>query len=130
MGQMQVLIPGATERMTFGETGDPSFTVVDIEPGTGVVALERVKVPFQPRRTVTVRTSDLNPADGELCAAIIRRIESSFTSDTMLRLLLEGPVTRESYRELDLPRLYEFGLSHAFHFDVDASQLFVQDQFG
>ncbi len=130
MGRLQVLIPGATERMTFGETGDPSFTVVEIVPGAGVVALERIKVPFQPRRTVTVRTSDLNPADGELCAAIIRRIESSFTPDAMLRLFLEGPVTRESYRELDFARLYEFGFSHAFHFDVDASQLFVQDQFG
>jgi DNA repair protein SbcD/Mre11 len=129
-GRLHVLIPGATERMTFGETGDPSFSVVEITPGAGVVGLERIKVPFQPRRTLTVLTTDLATADGELCGAIMRRIESSFTADAMVRLFLQGPVTRESYRELDLARLYEFGLSHAFHFELDVSQLVVQDEFG
>jgi DNA repair exonuclease SbcCD nuclease subunit len=129
MGPMQVLIPGATELMTFGEAGMPSFSVVELAPGGGVTRLDRIKVDHQRRRTVTVRSTDLEDA-GDLCAAIIRRVEPSTDSSTMVRVVLEGPLTREAYRGLDLPRLFEFGFSHAFHFDVDSSGLFIQEETG
>ena len=132
MGPMQVLIPGATELMTFGETGTPSFSVVELAKGGGVARLDRIKVACQPRKTLTVRTTDLDSTGGEgdLCAAIMRRVEPSCATDTMFRLLLEGPVTREGYRELDLPRLFAFGQAHAFQFDVDSSGLFIEDDLG
>jgi DNA repair exonuclease SbcCD nuclease subunit len=129
MGPMQVLIPGATERMTFGETGDPSFSVVEVIRG-GVASLEHVKVPYQPRRQVTVRTTDFEDIAGELCDEIMRRIETQCDPQGFLRVHLEGPITRENYRTLDLPRLYAFGVERNFYFDVDISQAFVKDEFG
>jgi exonuclease SbcD len=129
MGHMQILIPGATERMTFGETGDPSFSVVELVRG-GVASLEQIKVPYQPRRQVTVRTTDFEDGDGQLCEAIMRRVETQCDPTGFLRVNLEGPITRENYRTLDLPRLYAFGLERTFYFDVDISQAFVKDEFG
>jgi hypothetical protein len=132
MGQMQVLIPGATELMTFGEAGTPSFSVVELARDGGVTRLDRIKVEPQCRRTVTVRTTDLETADDsvDLCAAIIRRVEPVTDRDTMVRLVLEGPLSRQAYHSLDLPRLFEFGFLRAFHFDVDSSGLYVQEASG
>lgn len=130
MGPMQVLIPGATELMTFGDTGTRSFSVADLVRG-GVASLEAVEVPCQPRVQVTVRTTDLDEAaGGDICAAIMRRIETHCASDGFLRLHVEGPITRDGYRALDLPRLYAFGVERTFYFDVDTGGLFVQDETG
>lgn len=130
IGRMVVLIPGATELLTFGETGQPGFEVVVLEAG-GVRSMEHVKVPVQPRSELTVRTTELElDRDDGLCASLMRRVEQTCSPDTLVRLHLEGPITRERYRVLDLPRLHDFGVGRSFYFDVDTSGLFVQDEFG
>lgn len=50
--------------------------------------------------------------------------------DAMVRLRLEGPVTREQYRELDLRQLWIYGQRSAFFFEVDESGLFLTAQGG
>lgn len=58
-------------------------------------------------------------------ARIIERIEPSCTSEAMVRLRLEGPVTREQYRSLDLRKIWLIGQRQAFSFEIDESSLFL-----
>ncbi|MCC6180109.1 MAG: metallophosphoesterase [Chloroflexi bacterium] len=129
LGRTTVLVPGATEHTTFGETGPAGFSVVELSAG-GVERLEHVPVACQPRRQVTVRTTEL-PDDGQdRVAAILRRLEEGCGPDVMARLILEGPIEREAYHALDFQRIWEVGLACCFSFDLDASGLFVQDEQG
>ncbi len=41
----------------------------------------------------------------------------------MVRLTLEGPLTREQYHELDLRALWQQGQQRAFSFEVDENRL-------
>jgi DNA repair exonuclease SbcCD nuclease subunit len=129
VGSQTVLIPGATEQMTFGETGEPGFSVVAVAPG-GVVRHEHVRVACQPRRRLRLIPAALREDGDDLCAAVLRRLDPWCSPDALLRLHLEGPVSREEYQALDLHRLWEFGAARAFYFDVDASELVVEDDFG
>jgi hypothetical protein len=54
---------------------------------------------------------------------ILRRIEPYCTPEAMVRLRLEGPVTREHYRALDLRHVWLAGQRLAFSFEVDESGL-------
>lgn len=61
---------------------------------------------------------------------IRERLEPFCMPDAMVRLRLEGPVTREQYRELDLRQLWIYGQRSAFFFEVDESGLFLTAQGG
>ena len=43
----------------------------------------------------------------------------------MVRLVLEGPLTREQYHELDLRTLWLQGQQRAFFFEIDENHLFL-----
>ncbi len=58
------------------------------------------------------------------------RLGPACTPDAMVRLRLEGPVTREQYRALDLRRIWLFGQRAAFSFEVDESALFLATEGG
>jgi hypothetical protein len=47
----------------------------------------------------------------------------------MVRLTLEGPITRDQYHELDLRRVWLYGQQRAFSFEVDESRLFLTSHF-
>lgn len=127
LGRMTVLVPGATEHMTFGESGPAGYTLVELSVG-GVERLDHLRVECQPRSQVTVRTTEL-PNDGEdRVAAILRRFEEGCGPDVMARLILEGPIEREAYHALDFQRIWDVGLARCFSFDLDISGLFVQDE--
>lgn len=63
-------------------------------------------------------SDDLTPLDvmkealGEVCSA-----------ETMVRLRLSGPITRDQYHELALRDVLLYGQQHAFSFDLDTSGL-------
>jgi predicted phosphodiesterase len=76
-------------------------------------------------------TADALPTNGEegslgTTQAIIKRVEHVCTSEAMVRLRLEGPITPEHYRALDLRQLWLFGQRHAFSFEVDETGLSIQ----
>src|SRR3712207_2326254 len=60
LGERLVVVPGATERMTFGESSvTPGFVYLELAPG-GVERLEHRVVPCQERREATVRVAELD----------------------------------------------------------------------
>src|SRR5204863_1092897 len=62
----------------------------------------------------------ITPAD-----VVIQRLEAVCTEEAMVRLRLEGPLTRDQYRALDVRRIWLYGQHHAFSFEVDESGLFL-----
>jgi hypothetical protein len=62
--------------------------------------------------------------------AIIARLTPVCTADTQVRLVLEGPVTRDQYHALDLRRLWLYGHQRAFSFELDESGLILISERG
>jgi len=128
-GRQTVVIPGATERLTFGERQTPGFVYVELGPG-GVERLEHIAVPCQPRRDVVLHTWALRAAGDDLCAAALRHLEAVCAPDLLLRVRLSGPIRREDYRALDLRRLHTWALERVFACEIDTSGLVIEDVLG
>gem|GEM_PF-2937407 len=56
---------------------------------------------------------------------IWQQVEPLCTEDAIVRVTLEGPLTREQYHELDLRALWQQGQQRAFSFEVDESRLML-----
>lgn len=124
-GRCTVLVPGATERMTFGEIEDqPGFVYMELEPGR-VSVLEQVAVDSQPRRSLSIPTSLLD--EGDASAQVMARLEPLCDPGTMVHISLEGPISRQRYHDLRLRELVEFGAARCFFLDLDSSGLYVED---
>jgi predicted phosphodiesterase len=67
----------------------------------------------------TTAIMQMTPAD-----VLIQRLEVICTAEAMVRLCLEGPLTLDQYRTLDLRRIWLYGQHHAFSFEIDESGLF------
>ncbi len=59
---------------------------------------------------------DVVPSPGDM---LIARVKPFCTGDAMVRVKIEGSITRDQYHTLDLRRLWFFGQQHAFSFEVD-----------
>jgi DNA repair exonuclease SbcCD nuclease subunit len=127
IGPLTAIVPGATERMRFGE--------MDMTPGfydlllgvAGPVDIRHIKTAAQPRGELRLRTTDL-PADQEPDAAIISRLEPFCTEETMVKLQLEGPLTRDRFHSLNLRRVIEFASQRSFSFEIDTTGLSIEDE--
>lgn len=128
-GRQTVVIPGATEQLTFGERQVPGFVYAEVSAG-GVERLEHVRVPCQPRRDLVLHTWALRAAGDDLCAAALRQIDAVSAPELLLRVRLSGPIRREDYRALDLRRLREVALERVFACEIDTSGLVVEDALG
>jgi len=125
LGRRTALMVGATEQMTFGSSeGDSGFVYVELD-GTAVARYDFVTTPSQPRRECLVRTTELGD---DPPAEILRRLEPLCTQETLVKLRIAGPISRETYHRLDVRRIYEFGTAHCFHFDLDTVGLWVSDE--
>ena len=125
VGRVKVVIPGATERMIYGAERDASFAYVELVPGKAD-RVQKVVVDGQPYRPVTLRTTelDLSQPFESACA----RLETSLAADAVVKVVLEGPLPRETYRHLRLRELLQWGNNHCFHFEIDSSGLHLQDE--
>jgi len=47
----------------------------------------------------------------------------------MLKVRLEGPISRQGYHALQLRQLHEFALANFFSFDLDTTELRLEDEF-
>ena len=125
LGRRTALMVGATEQMTFGSSeGDSGFVYVELDR-TAVASCDFVTTPSQPRRECLVRTTELSD---DPPAEILRRLEPLCTQETLVKLRIAGPISRETYHRLDVRRIYEFGTVHCFHFDLDTVGLWVSDE--
>jgi DNA repair exonuclease SbcCD nuclease subunit len=127
VGTHTLIIPGATERMTFGEDpGVPGFVTLEIVAG-GAVQHTRMPLAGQPRADLLIRTADL-PAE-RLTEYLIEQVVAVCTPETLVRLRLEGLLPRARYHQLDMRRLSEAILPLAFQFTLDDAGLLVEDEF-
>ncbi len=121
-----VVVPGATERMTFGESQEtPGFVYLELTPG-GVERLEHRAVASQPRHETTVRLETLDGDD--LAAALLRRIEAVCHPEALVRVKLQGAVSRDAYHALDLAGARDFGAARCALFDLHADGLTLADE--
>lgn len=120
LGGTHLVVPGATERMTFGgQEGEPSCAWIELwRDGAHV---ESVAVPHQPRYELRLRTTEL-PETG-IADWLIERFAPHAGPETLMKLHLEGPITRERYHALELRRVYEAGATRCAAFEVDCSGL-------
>jgi DNA repair exonuclease SbcCD nuclease subunit len=146
-----VVVCGATERMEFGQSEDKiGFVYLELNR-RGLQHAEHIPIIPQPRHIVTIRTTELWPPlrpDQSIQSdpvpklekgivqisetsmlpvteRIIQKVEPYFTEEAMVRLNLEGPITREQYHALDLRSLWLYGQQRAFSFEVNESRLFL-----
>lgn len=126
IGDGLLVIPGATERMTFGERPEvPGFVV--LEGGKdSITRAERVQLAGQPRAELTVRPTELEPSDP--LGGLLPRLTAISSPETMVRLRLEGVIGREQYHALQPRQLAEAIAPHCFHFTLDTSGLLVEDE--
>ncbi len=116
-----VLIPGATERMTFGEMKqDPGFYYLELD-GKRPVKLTRKEIAPQAMRRLDVRTTNIpaeNPTEW-----VMEEIRGVSHKDQLLQLQMEGPLDREVYHKLRFFDIWRVGTELNFFFDLDKSQI-------
>jgi DNA repair exonuclease SbcCD nuclease subunit len=154
VGKMDVVVCGATERMEFGQSEDKSGFVYLELTRNGLHSTEHIPIKSQPRHVVRIRSTELwplqpgekdsspdnvllhapsdSPSNNEisrisLTKQITRQLEPYCTEDAMVRLILEGPITREQYHMLDLRGIWLYGQQRAFSFEVDESRLLLRN---
>jgi DNA repair exonuclease SbcCD nuclease subunit len=127
VGAQTAIVPGATERMRFGELDmTPGFYDLTLSPA-GPVDIRHVPVTAQPRCELHWRTTELPPHElpGD---SLIRRLEPLCAADTMIKLFLDGSLTRERFHGLELRRVIEFAVQRAFSFEIDTTGVGIEDE--
>ncbi len=112
-----VIIPGATERLGFGElTEKPGFYYVELE-GNHAVKLLHKDIEPQPMRRETIRTTDI-PEDNST-EYVYDRLREWSNPEQLTQLRIEGPLKREVYHHLHFFQIWRLGNEINFFFDLD-----------
>ena len=154
IGDKEVVVCGATERMDFGQSEDRTGFVYLELTRDGLLHAEHVPIKPQPRHVITMRTTELWPPQqsneriqsdnfptsereitdtreasvSSLTERITQKLEPYCTEEAMVRLILEGPLTSEQYHLLDLRGIWLYGQQRAFSFEIDESRLFLKNE--
>jgi predicted phosphodiesterase len=121
-GEVTVVVPGATERLTFFDAYAPGFAW--IAAGPGGIGVRHVPVTPQPRALVTVPADVLDPEDPT--ATIVARIQALANPAALARFVVEGVLPREVYRRLNTVVVEERGRQAFFSFDLDLTRLAIR----
>ena len=127
-----VLIPGATERLTFGELkNEPGFYYLELEGKTPRKLTRKLLEP-QPMRRHEILCGNL-PAD-DPTTYIFEEIRAVSHEAQMLQLRMAGILDREAYHKLKFFDIWRLGSELNFYFDLDKSQVEIRarnaDDFG
>ncbi len=140
VGEREVVVVGATERMEFGAPSvAPGFVWIELTR-EGARRIEHVRTQAQPRADITLHTSTLWPDDADSreddpatasvpdtpnhALEVIRaRLEAACTPETLVRMRLTGELSRARYQQLALRDVIALGQRIAFTLDVDTSGL-------
>jgi exonuclease SbcD len=124
VGQIHVVIPGATEWMDFGDVkSSPGFGEIEIDEA-GIVAVRHIPIEPQPRAAIELKASELDPEDPT--ATIVMRLEQEASKDKLARLRIEGTLTRTTYAKLNLAVIEDRARDLFFFCDVELTGLRVQ----
>jgi exonuclease SbcD len=123
-GGRLLVIPGATERVDFGDAEDvPGY--YRLEYAGADWHAERVPLAGQPRRVVTIRAADL--PDCDTAPFLIDRVLAVADDQTLVKLTLEGIIPRAKYHTLDLRAVLERLSGRVFHCAIDTRGLYLED---
>ncbi len=116
-----VLVPGSTERMTFGELkDDPGFYYLELD-GKRPVKLTRKEIEPQRMRRLDIRSTNIpseNPTEW-----VFEEIRGVSARDQLLQLQMGGPLDRDVYHQLRFFDIWRLGNELNFFFDLDKSQI-------
>lgn len=116
-----VLIPGSTERLTFGEIkNEPGFYYLEFD-GKRPSKLTRKLLDPQSMRRHEFRCGNL-PAE-DPTEYMFQELRGISHSDQMLQLRMEGILDRDAYHKLKFFDIWRLGSELNFYFDLDKSQI-------
>lgn len=123
----QVIIPGATERMSFAEIANPTgFYYLELNKD-GMTNLEYIKIEPQPMTEFKISLSTFS-SDGDPTPYIIDRLSKVSQANNILKCSIIGYITRELFHTIRHYEIWQFGTLHNFHFDLDTKELVVEDK--
>jgi len=127
IGNMHVVFCGPTERMTFGELEvQPGFIELRLEGSRPLRSRVRHRaVQAQPMSRIEIRTTDL-PAN-DPTTYLFERVQEVSHPEQLLQCRLVGPLPREVYHSLRFFDVWRLGNELNFFFDLDRSQVTIQD---
>lgn len=121
-----VLIPGATERMTFGELGEkPGFYYAELD-GKRAVKLLHETIEPQPMRREIIRTTNL--PDDAPTEYVFEQLRAWADAEQLMQLRLEGPLAREVYHRLRFFDIWRLGNELNFYFELDRTAVTLQSE--
>ncbi len=112
-----VVIPGATERMTFGEIGEQAgFYFIELD-GKDAKKLQHQEIEPQPMRREIIRTTDI--AQDQPTEYVFEKLRAWADAEQLMQLRIEGPLEREVYHCLRFFDIWRLGNELNFYFDLD-----------
>ncbi|MGB9857660.1 MAG: metallophosphoesterase family protein [Dictyoglomaceae bacterium] len=122
-GNKRIIIPGATERINFGEEeNETGFYFIRIE-GKRVFS-EYLKINSQPMKTIEIKTSEISPENPT--ESIIRRIEEESLENQLLKCRISGPLSISIYQNINFSKINRRGMELNFFFDLDTQNLYIR----
>ena len=73
---------------------------------------------------MVIPTSELEEDPAE---RVMARMEEVCRREAMVRVSLEGPISRQRYHDLRLREIAEYGAARCFFLDLDTTGLYVED---
>jgi len=123
----QVIIPGATERMSFGEIANSTgFYYLELNKG-GLINLEYIKIEPQPMTEFKISLSTFSPS-GDPTPYIIDRLSRVSHPNNILKCRIIGYISRELFHTIRHHEIWQFGTTHNFHFDMETKELVIEDK--
>ena len=121
-----VIIPGATERMNFGEMGEKAgFYYAELD-GKDAVKLIHENVEPQPMRREIIRTTDL-PEDAPN-EYVFDKLQEWADAEQLMQLRLEGPLVRDVYHRVRFFDIWRLGNELNFYFDLDRAAVAIKSE--
>lgn len=150
IGARDVVVSGSTEVMEFGaHTGGAGFVWLELTRH-GAQHIQHIHLDAQPRADIALSTENLWPGNrayvtgvtGDIVGRDAALLETApaappletvlkamerCTPDTITRLRLFGPLTREQYHQLPVREIMRLGQERTFSLDLDTRDLRLYD---
>lgn len=125
IGGTTVIIPGSTERHTFGELNtQPGFFYLELDK-TGLRSVEHIDVVPQQMKELLIRATEIPEEDPT--TYVLERVREASMPDQLMKCRLEGPLMRPVFHALRLREVFLAGSERNFYFDLDTRGLTVSD---
>jgi exonuclease SbcD len=128
IGRCDLIVAGATQHIDFSDPDDePGFVFIGLATD-GLRWCKHIAVDALQLRQLVIHTTDLWPQDiepthADATVSILERLHPLCTDEVVVRLQLQGELTRTQYHQLDLNRIRQYGKEHCFALVIDDSTL-------